>query len=149
MSNEATKIYSTWFSTSPLGYCDRSFLRGWASGLYLLGAESEECCEDIPLEGVLEEALGSDVRFRSIRGGFGDLEGLLECRDMVEGDLEEGNEDREVLRFAVVALPFELQALELLVGGRIGKASRASGSRTLHCLCLQRLFRLFGCRIDL
>lgn len=39
-------------------------------------------------------------------GGLGDLEGL-ECRDITEGDLDEGNEDSEVLRCAAT-LPFEL-----------------------------------------
>ncbi len=43
----------------------------------------------------------------SIIGGFGDLDGL-ECRDIADGEREEGNEEREVLRFAG-ALPLELQ----------------------------------------
>lgn len=59
----------------------------------------------MPLEGVFE--LGSEVRSVSIMGGLGDLDGLLECRDIADGDLEEGNEDRD-WRFAG-ALPFELQ----------------------------------------
>lgn len=41
-------------------------------------------------------------------GGLGDLEGLLECRDIAEGDLELGNEDRDVRRFGGV-LPLEPQ----------------------------------------
>ena len=57
---------------------------------------------------VFEVELGSDVRFVAIMGGLGDLDGRLECRDMVEGDLEEGNEEREVLRAAVPPLPLEL-----------------------------------------
>ena len=43
----------------------------------------------------------------SIKGGLGDLDGL-ECRDIAEGDREEGNDDRDVLWFAGV-LPLELQ----------------------------------------
>jgi hypothetical protein len=74
--------------------------------LYFRGADTDECWEDIPLDVVLEVELGSDVRFVAIMGGLGDLEGRLECRDIVEGDLEEGKEEREVLR-AAVALPFE------------------------------------------
>jgi hypothetical protein len=44
----------------------------------------------------------------SIMGGLGDLDGL-ECRDMADGEREEGNEERDVLRFAgTLALPLEL-----------------------------------------
>jgi hypothetical protein len=106
MSKEATKMYSTWFSTSPRGYCDRNFLLGCASGLYFRGAKSEECSEETPLDGVLELELGSDVRFVSIIGGLGLLEGL-ECLDISEADLDEGKEDRDVLVFAP-PLPLEM-----------------------------------------
>jgi len=106
-------MYSTWFSVSPLGYCDRNFLLGCASGLYFRGTEREECCEDTPLDGVLEFELGLDVRSVSIIGGFGDLDGL-EFRDMAEGDREDGNEEREVLRFGA-ALPLELQVAAVSV----------------------------------
>jgi hypothetical protein len=74
--------------------------------LYLLGADSEECRDDTPLEGVFEFELGSEVRLVSIMGGFGLLEGL-ECLDMVEGDREEGKDEREVRRLAPM-LPLEL-----------------------------------------
>jgi hypothetical protein len=116
MSNEATSMYSTWFSVFPRGYCDRNFLAGCASGLYLRGADKDECCEDTPLEGVFEFELGSEVRSVSIMGGLGDLDGL-ECRDITEGDLEDGNEDSDVLRCAT--LPLELRlAVFVVVGGR-------------------------------
>lgn len=69
-------MYSTWLSVWPRGYCDRSFLAGCASGLYLRGADNDECCDDTPLEGVFEFELGSDVRSVSIMGGLGDLDGL-------------------------------------------------------------------------
>jgi len=49
----------------------------------------------MPLEGVFEFELGSEMRSVSIMGGLGDLDGLLECLDIAEGDLEEGNEDRD------------------------------------------------------
>lgn len=75
--------------------------------MYFLGADSEECCEETPLEGVFPLELGFEVRSVSIMGGFGDLEGL-EWRDIVEGDLEDGKEEREVLRCGGM-LPFELQ----------------------------------------
>ena len=108
ISNEATSIYSTWFSAlSPRGYCDRSFLLECASGLYFCGADSEECWEDIPLQGVFEFELGSEVRSVSIMGGLGDLDGLLECLDIADGDLEEGKEDRDW--WFAGALPLELQ----------------------------------------
>lgn len=99
-------MYSTWFSIPPLGYCDRNFLFGCASGLFFLGADKDECCDDTPLEGVFEFELGSDVRSVSIMGGFGLLDGL-ECLDMVEGDREEGNDESEVRRFTPM-LPLEL-----------------------------------------
>lgn len=101
ISNEATNMYSTWFSVSPRGYCDRSFLRGCASGLYFRGADSEECWEETPLEGVLELELGSEVRSVSIIGGLGLLEGRL---DIAEGEREEGKEDRDVLRLMPASL---------------------------------------------
>jgi len=109
ISNEATRIYSTWFSVSPLGYCDRNFLLLCASGLYFRGADSDECWEETPLDGVFEFELGFEVRSVSIMGGLGDLDGRLECRDMADGDREEGNDERDVLRFAgTLALPLEL-----------------------------------------
>lgn len=99
-------MYSTWFSASPRGYCDRNFLLGCASGLYLRGADSDECWEETPLEGVFEVELGSDVR--SIMGGLGDLDGL-EFLDMAEGEREDGKEDREVRRLLLAnGLPFEV-----------------------------------------
>jgi hypothetical protein len=69
------------------------------------GADKDECCEETPLEGVFEFELGFDVRSVSIIGGFGDLEGL-ERLDIVEGDREDGKDERDVLRFAIV-LPLE------------------------------------------
>lgn len=73
------------------------------------------------LDGVFEFELGSEVRSVSIIGGFGDLDGLLECRDIAEGDLELGNEDRDVRGFGG-ALPLELQVSDVpmvpLVVGR-------------------------------
>lgn len=78
---------------------------GCASGLYFRGAERDECCDDTPLDGVLEFELGLEVRSVSIMGGLGDLEGL-ECRDIADGDREEGKEEREVRRLG--ALPLEL-----------------------------------------
>jgi hypothetical protein len=126
ISNEATSIYSTWFSAfSPLGYCDRNFLLECASGLYFRGADRDECWEDIPLDGVFEFELGLEVRSVSIMGGLGDLDGLLECRDIAEGDLEEGKDDSDVRRFAG-ALPLELQVSVVpvvpLVVGRCWRA---------------------------
>lgn len=74
--------------------------------MYLRGADSDECWEDTPLEGVFEFELGSEVR--SIMGGLGDLEGL-EFLDMSEGEREDGKEDREVRRLLLAnGLPFEV-----------------------------------------
>jgi hypothetical protein len=49
----------------------------------------------------------------SIMGGFGDLEGL-ECRDIAEGDREDGKEESEVRRLAA-ALPLELEVAAVSV----------------------------------
>jgi hypothetical protein len=78
--------------------------------LYLRGTESEECCDETPLDGVLEFELGSDVRSGSIIGGLGLLDGL-EFRDIADGDREDGKDDRDVLRLLTAAfvLPLELE----------------------------------------
>lgn len=58
--------------------------------------------------------LGLEVRSVSIIGGFGLLDGL-EFRDIVDGDLEEGKEDKDVLRLLAMALPLELEAVAVAV----------------------------------
>lgn len=63
------------------------------------GSDIEECCDEWPLEGVLELELGSDVRSVSMAWGFGLLGGLE--LDMAEGDRVAGKR-RE--RFAAVRL---------------------------------------------
>lgn len=65
----------------------------------------EECCDDTPLEGVLELELGSEVRSVSMAWGFGLLGGLE--FDMVDGGRDAGKDEREVLRGAPT-LPCEL-----------------------------------------
>jgi hypothetical protein len=74
--------------------------------LYFLGADSDECCDDTPVEGAFEFELGLDIRSVSIIGGLGLLDGL-ECLDMVEGDREEGKDESEVRRLTPM-LPLEL-----------------------------------------
>jgi hypothetical protein len=67
----------------------------------------EERFEERALEGVFEcdgEA-GFDPRSVSNLGGWGDREGR-ELRDISEGDLEEGKDERDVL--PLIPLPFEL-----------------------------------------
>ena len=49
----------------------------------------------------------------SIMGGLGDLDGL-ECRDIADGDREEGNEERDVRRLGVGALPLELPVVSVV-----------------------------------
>lgn len=97
-------MYSTWFSVDPRGYCGRSLRVECASGLYRRGAESEECCDDRPVDGVLDFELGSDDRSVSMIGGCGDREGR-EWFDICEGDLEAGKLEREVRRLGQA--PFE------------------------------------------
>lgn len=118
---------------SPLGYCDRNFRLGCASGLYFLGAERDECCDETPLEGVFEfDTLGSDLRSVSIMGGFGDLDGL-ECLDIAEGLREDGKDESDVLRLGAT-LSLELHVVAVvstvpvvpLVVGRVCMAARAS-----------------------
>jgi hypothetical protein len=106
-------MYSTWFSVCPLGYWDRNLRLGCASGLYFRGAESEECWEETPLDGVLNSPFASAAGSVSIRGGCGDFDGL-ECLDICDGEREEGNEEREVLRLP----PLPLELIVPFVGGR-------------------------------
>lgn len=99
MSKDATNIYSTWLSVSPLGYCDRSFRRDWGAVPARCGADRDECCED---EGSKEVdlLLGSEIRSLSIIGGCGDRGGF----DICDADLEEGKDDKEVRRRPVLWL---------------------------------------------
>lgn len=69
--------------------------------------------------GVLERTvLGSEVRSVSIGGGFGLREGRR-C-DMTEGEREDGNEDKEVLRWK---LPFELVVPLPIVPRVVGRSA--------------------------
>lgn len=89
-------MYSTWFSVDPRGYCDRSFREGCASGLYRLGADSDECCEDaavrLPIDDVLLDLeLGFEVRSVSkFMGGC-----VAREFDICEVEREDGNDDRD------------------------------------------------------
>lgn len=76
------------------GYCDRSFRCECASGLYLLGADSEECCDETPLDPDFELEEGSELR-SIIIGGLGERDGRL-FLDMVEGLRDAGKEESEV-----------------------------------------------------
>jgi len=67
----------------------------------------------------------------SIMGGLGDLEGL-ECRDIADGDREEGKDERDVRRLGVGALPLELPIVSVvpvvpLVVGRCCNIATAAG----------------------
>lgn len=83
MSNEATSIYSTWFSDESAGYCDRSL---WAlEGFLARGADrddSRECedewepCDSLRVEGWGERA-------------------CLFLVDIEDGDREDGKEENE------------------------------------------------------
>ena len=79
MSKDATRIYSTWFSVVPRGYCDLGFLGERTSWLERRGAdpdpESDEEWDDTPTEEVLSLELGFDVRSVSGTGGTGDRGG--------------------------------------------------------------------------
>lgn len=66
-------------------------------------ADKDECCEDKPIEGVLDLELGSEERSTSRPGGNGDLEGREVC-DICDTDREEGNEEREGRRFGKLPL---------------------------------------------
>jgi hypothetical protein len=106
ISKDATKIYSTWFSVLPRGYCERSRRGGWASRLEGRDApfESELCCEEtpVPVDGVLLLELGYEVWSVSdmiAGGGRGDrLEGL-ECCEIRDAERDEGKDEREALWF--------------------------------------------------
>lgn len=70
--------------------------------------ESDECCDDMPVEGVFDFELGSEERSVSMIGGCGDREGR-EWLDIWEGDREAGKLESEVRRLAQG--PFELDEL--------------------------------------
>ena len=79
--------------------------------MYFRGALSDECCDETPLLGVFEFELGSDVRSVSIMGGlgFGLREGR-ECRDIADGEREDGKEESDVRRLTpapALALPLD------------------------------------------
>lgn len=121
MSKDATKMYSTWFSFDPRGYWDFNRRRDWVPELYLgngtmLLPDKDECCDEIPVpvEGVLDLELGSDMRSGSdtippppppATSGMGDREGLEEERcDICDAEREDGGKDAsEVLRICSVA----------------------------------------------
>lgn len=76
-SNDATRMYSTWFSVAPRGYCDRSLRGGdgggggggWAAAAAAAAAlDSDECCDEtaVSVEGAcVDLALWLDVRSTS------------------------------------------------------------------------------------
>ncbi len=78
------------------------------------------------MEGVFEweVELGSDVRSASTGGGCGDRDG----RDIWEGEREDGNDEREVLR--LTALPAEL--LVPFVDGRYRTACWATWTDAMN-----------------
>lgn len=115
MSKDATRMYSTWFSFDPRGYCDLSRRRDCVPELYLgngtiLLPDKDECCDEmpVPVEGVLDLELGSDMRSASLpapaTGGMGDREGLEERCDICDAEREDGGIDAsDVLRICSVA----------------------------------------------
>jgi hypothetical protein len=79
-------------------------------------------------------------------GGLGDFDGL-ECRDIAEGDREEGNEEREVRRLG--ALPLELPVVSVvpvvpLVVGRCIIAGAAALVADAVAFALVVAFGCFG-----
>jgi hypothetical protein len=92
MSKDATRMYSTWFSVLPLGYCERNLRWGCEPAAYRRGAaESELCCEETPVEAVLLFELGFEVRSASGAlpcGGCGERDGRGAC-DMSNADRDD------------------------------------------------------------
>lgn len=83
MSNDATSMYSTWFSIESAGYCERSLVVGFI----FLGDR----------EGGREEP--ADVLSSRTMGGCGDRPFLASLRrEMDEADLEVGNEENDCCR---------------------------------------------------
>lgn len=120
MSKDATRMYSTWFSASPRGYCERNFLLGCASGLYLRGADREECSDETLLDGVFELTLelGSERRWLVSRGGS------VEGNTIFGGVAAGGKEERDVLRLMELLCELEVP----LVEGRAVRYIGGSGS---------------------
>ena len=85
MSNDATSMYSTWFSMESAGYCERIFPPAFDRPTI---GDSDELCEE------LTEASSSLTM-----GGCGERGFLLSLRvDMDEGDREGGKEEKEGCR---------------------------------------------------
>lgn len=97
ISNDATKMYSTWLASDPRGYCDRTRFCGYDPSFVRRAAERDECCEDGPMEEALDFMLGSEVRSVSAMGGCGDFDGR-EWKDICDGDRDGGNDESEVRR---------------------------------------------------
>lgn len=82
----------------------------------------------------------------SIMGGLGDLDGL-ECRDIADGDREEGKEEREVRRLG--ALPLELAVVVVVsavpvVPLVVGRCIMAAGAAALVAGALAVAFGCLG-----
>lgn len=66
--------------------------------MYRLGADSDECCDETPVDGVFDFELGFEERSVSaIGGGWGDRDGR-DVLDIDEGDREAGKLESEVRR---------------------------------------------------
>lgn len=110
ISNEATRIYSTWFSVDPRGYWDRSFRGGREGTTCRFGADSDECCDEatvwLSIDDVLFDLeLGFEVRSASAAiGGCGDREGRSWC-DICEAERDDGKEEREARGLAAAGGP--------------------------------------------
>lgn len=109
-------MYSTWFSVEPRGYCDFNFRFRCVIELKCgMGtaplADSDECCDEIPVpvEGVFDLELGFEVRSVSetmpppppVPDAMGD--GLAERCDIDEAEREfGGSDDRDVFRVCAI-----------------------------------------------
>lgn len=107
-----------------------SLLGGRSSGLYLLvpepDPESDDVCDDTPIEGVLDFVLGFEVRSASwMTGGCGERAGRAWCDiEVGESGREAGNEDSEVLRDGQGPLAFTGAAF----GGEVRWAAEEGGA---------------------
>jgi hypothetical protein len=100
MSNDATSMYSTWFSTASTGYCERNFVLVLAAlGLSPTDSRDEACDK---------EAVSTSSGSKASRstGGCGERALRSLRTEMAEGERDEGKEEKEGWRWSEVVCWF-------------------------------------------
>jgi hypothetical protein len=91
MSNDATKMYSTWFSIASAGYCERSLV------LDLEGISRTDCCEETRDD--CTESTSSRSNASRSKGGCGERAFRSFRIEIDEGERDEGKDEKEGWRW--------------------------------------------------